>query len=582
MNSLEFGTAVSNDVAGASAEGTRMNFSGYTTADFRQIASRGVFQQVLTSDGDVTPGFIGIDFLTADDGNATAIRAAAVVNASSTITAQAVGGAMVVDAPGSIATAQDPLRIGGTAPGGDITGMAIVNGTIYGVTAPGPDGGGGGLYRILSPLSNFATADYIETATDLLTGGRDQFGNPTGGPIEFSALSAGPDNLYDGAYSELLFAMDINGNMYAMDLEGTLQPVFLDSQTSIPTGLTNATGFAFSTLDMNLWHVTNQRRGDAGHGYNRPQDLSRIAEPTGGNLSLYYGFGNPQNTPGNWTGVNDPGIRNNYNFPGGAHGSIESNTFDLSDYSPIDSPTLFFNYFLDTDQGIGDAGPPPFMTDSFRVFVSADDGEWQLLATNNSFRANGTADDEFDYGGLVTVQEALDNSDWRQLQVDLSPLAGQSNIRLRFDFNTAGSFDQGNPLTGGVELRAVDADLIADGDVLSLNDGTFEFDFGYMLAAPTGTSVVDGETFEVNDGVNTPVNYEFDLGDGVQAGNVAIHYNTGMSSADLAAAIEAGVLAGFGNGLVQLGPHARGQRHCLRRGTPWFDGRNRRRHWIDW
>ncbi len=32
---------------------------------------------------------------------------------------------------------------------------------------------------------------------------------------------------------------------------------------------------------------------------------------------------------------------------------------------------------------------PPFMRDSFRVFISDDDGEWQLLATNNSFRGNG-------------------------------------------------------------------------------------------------------------------------------------------------------------------------------------------------
>ena len=552
MDSVEFGAAVSADVPGASAEGTRMNFSGYTTADFRQIASRGVFQQVLTSDGDVTPGFIGIDFLAAESGNQTAVRAAAVVNASTTMTATSLGGALVVNAPASVTFAQDPLRIGGTAPGGDITGLAIVNGSIYGVTAPGPDGGGGGLYRIVSPLSNFAVADYIETATDLLTGGRDQFGNPTGGPIEFAALSAGPDNIYDGEYAELLFAMDVFGNMYAFDLEGNLQPVFLDSNSSVSTGITNATGFAFSTLDMNLWHPTSERRNDAGHGYNRPQDLSRIAEPQGGNSSLYFGFGNPQNTPGNWGGVNDPGNRNNYDFPGGAHGSIESNTFDLSDYSPIDSPALFFNYLLETDEGIGDAGPPPFMTDSFRVFVSADDGEWQLLATNNSFRANGTADDEFDYGGLVTVQEALDNVGWRQMQVDLSPLAGESNVRLRFDFNSAGAFDLGNPLTGGVELRAIDADQISDGDALVLNDGTFEFDFGYMLLAPTGSSVTDGETFEVNDGVNLPVNYEFDLGDGVRPGNVPISYNTGMSSAELAVAIESGILAGFGDGLVQL------------------------------
>ncbi|MCA9214497.1 MAG: pre-peptidase C-terminal domain-containing protein, partial [Planctomycetales bacterium] len=552
MDAFEFGTAVSTDVPGASADGTRLNFSGYTTGDFRQIVNRGVFQVVTTANGTVTPGFIGIDFLAGESVNETALRAASQITASTTLNASSVGGAIVVNAPASIVAADAPLRIGGTAPGGDITGLAIVNGTLYGVTNTGPDGGGGGLYRILGVLGNNAVADYIETSTELLTAGRDAAGNPTGGPIEFAALSAGPDNLYDGDYANFLFAMDVHGNMYAFDLQGTLQPVFLDSQVSVPTGITNATGFAFSTLDMNLWHVTNQRRDDAGHGYNRPPDFSRLAEPTAGNNSLYFGFGNPQNTPGNWANENDPGIRDNYAFPGGAHGSIESNSFDLSDYTSIDSPTLFFNYFLDTDQGTGDTSPPPFMTDSFRVFVSADDGEWQLLGTNNSFTGGGDNDDEFDYGGLVDVQELLDNVGWRQLQVDLSPLAGQSNIRLRFDFSTAGSFDIGDIMTGGIELRAIDADQIADGDALVLNDGRFEFDFGYMLLAPTGSTVSDGETFEVNDGVNSPVNYEFDLGDGVAAGNVAISYNTGMSSAELADAIRSGILRGFDKGLVQI------------------------------
>ena len=36
----------------------------------------------------------------------------------------------------------------------------------------------GGLFEINFPTSNFAFADYVETATDLLTAGQDAFGNP--------------------------------------------------------------------------------------------------------------------------------------------------------------------------------------------------------------------------------------------------------------------------------------------------------------------------------------------------------------------------------------------------------------------
>ena len=43
---------------------------------------------------------------------------------------------------------------------------------------------------------------------------------------------------------------------------------------------------------------------------------------------------------------------------------------------------------------------------------------------------------------------------WRQARVDLGDLAGQSNIRLRFDFSTAGTMGIGSSLQGGIYLGA--------------------------------------------------------------------------------------------------------------------------------
>ncbi len=50
-------------------------------------------------------------------------------------------------------------------------------------------------------------------------------------------------------------------------------------------------------------------------GTRHPTAVARRNRRTG-NTSLYFGFQNPNDQPGNWGGVNDPGIRNSYDFPG--------------------------------------------------------------------------------------------------------------------------------------------------------------------------------------------------------------------------------------------------------------------------
>ena len=54
----------------------------------------------------------------------------------------------------------------------------------------------------------------------------------------------------------MLFATDATGDVYAFSTAGVLQPVFVNGATSVATGLDNARGLAFSTLDENLFHVT--------------------------------------------------------------------------------------------------------------------------------------------------------------------------------------------------------------------------------------------------------------------------------------------------------------------------------------
>jgi len=142
----------------------------------------------------------------------------------------------------------------GEGPGGSITGLATLNGVVYAVSDQG------GLYRIDDPFNlrgsddfQNANADdddvethYIGTSEDDLLG------------IRFSGLTAGPADVENQAYRNMLFATDSAGTVYAFNTAGEAQPVFVDGATSVSTGAhaTEIRGLAFSTLDENLFGVT--------------------------------------------------------------------------------------------------------------------------------------------------------------------------------------------------------------------------------------------------------------------------------------------------------------------------------------
>ena len=130
-------------------------------------------------------------------------------------------------------------------------------------------------------------------------------------------------------------------------------------------------------------------------------------------------------------------------------GSLQTNGFSLAGYEFQDNPTLYFNYFLETE---GVNTKTDVMRDIARVLVSADGGEtWELLATNNSVLSDPLIADA-ELPAFISpnvdasshprqqVQELFDNTGgWRQARVDLSSYVGVSNLQLRFDFTTAGA-----------------------------------------------------------------------------------------------------------------------------------------------
>ncbi len=481
-------------------DGTRVNFVRDVvglTGSFGTL-NNSVVTDLLTS-GNVTSGRIPVNFLAEDTAETIAVRLAqaisgagfpglsAAVDATNTNWVQVVGGTVLPTTPaaGSVGGAQ---RVG-IAPGGLIRGIAGIDGALFAVSD------NGGLYRVTANelASNRAGAigSYVASSYQLQG-------------IQFRGLTAGPANLQGGRYSNLLFGTDVNGRVYAFNRSGELQNVFANGQSSalLGSGATGLQGLAFSNLDYNLWHQTTQRGTDAGHGVPTPNDGSDTSSD--GTTSWYFGFENPNGPSGNlhsnasFDAFSDPTrsprfnnepLVNTYNFPGGALGVLESQSFSLAGMVRQDLPTLYFNYFLDTDDSQSAAS---FATDSFRVYGSDDAGAWHLLTTNYTLETAIERTTNNLPGSTTAPGRA-----WRQARVDLGVLAGSQDVRLRFEFNTAGSMGFGTARAGGIEMQVVSGAELRDGQTLTVGGRQFEIEMGYTLVVPSGASLATGNRLTV-------------------------------------------------------------------------------------
>ena len=508
------------------SEGNRLTFGGALIGDFTQLQNRGIFIDQGSS-GNVSPGAIKVPFLSTDSADDIAARMVIAINASGIPGLSASASNAQVNLTGATVVNAGPLNVAG-APGGTVTGIAVINGIMFAVSDAG------GLYSVSSPtsLSVGNVGTYITSSYELLG-------------IQFAGLTAGPAHLQNGAFSQTLFGIDTNGVLYAFDTSGHLLPIFAGGATSVSTNLFGANGIAFSTLDYNLWHVSNQRGAEAGHGLPVTPDASRGVAVQGGS-SLYFGFESPGANGVSYTNITDPGIRNSYDFPGGAAGAIESQTFDLSGLSDGDLPTLYFNYRFETEDA--DAALPlgqnqaDYMRDALRVYVSGEDGQWILAATNNSTRGPNGLDDEFDpfLTGNADVQELFDNNgQWRQARVPLDGFAGQANVRLRIEFSSAGGFGFGMNGGKGPQLRMLSGDRLVDGQIVTIGGTDFELEMGPSLMMPAGSSLTAGNSVTIEG-----VNYVFTDGSvPVVSPNVPVLFNSSNSAEQVAAALQAAILA---------------------------------------
>ncbi|MDA8744150.1 GEVED domain-containing protein [Rubripirellula amarantea] len=478
----------------------------------------------VTGDSTVADGAIAVQILPNDSAADIALRIANIVNNApsssplSGVGAQAFGRSVQFSNSNidTVTSANNALTRGGLQLGGQVTGVAAVDSqdALFAITD------NGALFR-------------IDESIALSTGVRQAIGQPVFqatdlADINFTALRSGPVSFADGELRDTLFGITGNGDIYAFNTLGELQPIFSGGRSVISTGITGAQGFDFSTLGFNLWHVTDTREFDAGHGIDSLYNSTR--DPVFGGLSLAFNY--EANAFNNRFGAGEQpvietnnvvanprqdggGVQSTYNFPGGAKGVIQSNSFDLEGFSSADEPVLYFNYYLETDG----SDSIEFDRDSLRVYVTTADGTQQLVASNNTARGIGSFDDEFDDPAAigdydddidVDVQQLFDNTGtWRQARISLGEFAGEAGLSLRLEFSSAGTVN-----TGSGSLGTIAGSSLTDGQQFTIAGETFSIDLAPAVSTPSGqqlaqlytdltaraTVTIDNQVYVLNDG----------------------------------------------------------------------------------
>ncbi|MDE0862900.1 MAG: GEVED domain-containing protein [Rubripirellula sp.] len=481
----------------------------------------------ITGTPGVAAGNVPITLLPTDTAEVVADRISAAVQLANgtgdlpNVTAVPNGRSLTI-LGGFVGTTSGNLVAGGLPNGGTITGVELVNDRLFAVSDTG------GLYEVnaaelSASTGNQRVGSYVVTSTDLIG-------------INFSGLRAGPMSVEEGAFSDMLFGITEDGDIYAFNTRGELEPVFSGGRSMVSTGVAGALGLDFATVDYNLWHTSGTRGGDAGHGIDALTNGTR--ESVAGGTSLAFNYENAAFGANYSSTVEQPvaeprtdgtTVPSSFNVPGGSSGAVESNSFSLVGYASADQPTLYYNYFAAND---GSA-------DRLRVYVITEGGVQHLVTSNTLARGADVEDDEFDDPTQtgqydddvdVSVQQLFDNTaSWRQARIDLGSFAGQDNLQLRVEYSTGGttlsSSDALRVTSGRVLSNSVDREFVVQGSLIAAGSETFSIQLAPVVTVPSGSQLaelyldvnetavltIDGQDYLLNDGSRTAAGGQVDI-----------------------------------------------------------------------
>ena len=113
---------------------------------------------------------------------------------------------------------------------------------------------------------------------------------------------------------------------------------------------------------------------------------------------------------------------------------MQTDAFSLAGYTATDKPTLYFSYWLETQDAQDNEAGPDEMRDSARVLGSIDGGQtWELLATNNQERSSLDTGPQAELPPRLTPSANAANagsnaSERQQVQELLTPLNGGKHV----------------------------------------------------------------------------------------------------------------------------------------------------------
>lgn len=240
----------------------------------------------------------------------------------------------------------------------------------------------------------------------------------------------------------------------------------------------------------------------------------------------------------------DPNNQSLYFDRSEIRGDLDSVAFDLSGYSEADQPHLYFDYLL------SDIG-----NDEVRVVVRSDQ-QGDTVVAGNAAGIAGT-------NGTLLQQDAAEN--WYQARLDLGQFAGDTNVVVRFEYDTdlaagtgpvfggeglyldnfiVGFAERGEMVVGAASGRTgfsgasqsvlgeYQLEIRPGEDYTTTTSATIQtptrtFDTNDRLArtmtivAPHPSQIADGDTFTMSDNVRS-VTFEFNSTGSVVAGNIPI------------------------------------------------------------
>lgn len=172
----------------------------------------------------------------------------------------------------------------------------------------------------------------------------------------------------------------------------------------------------------------------------------------------------------------------------------------------------------------------------------AEDGETLLIGSRTTKVERGFINTSRTFGSInaidfqdATFVDASGNASFRLFDGMGFTFTASDGVPRRFEFNTGPDFRMSYNPAGGIFVR--------DGDRITVNGLTYEFDTGGAINVTAGSQVAAGATITLTSETGIVRTFEMTTSGNAAAGNVPVTYSATMTATEVAAALSAAIAA---------------------------------------